>query len=137
MTVVLVTGVFDILHEGHKDLFRQARALGDRVVVIAAHDANVANEKGAPMHSQEERTRAIRESGLVDNVQSGNKEDKLRAVEKIQPDIILLGYDQNVDEEKLRSALAKRGLHPRIVRGKAFEPEQYKSSKLRTQKQKV
>lgn len=130
MARVLCSGTFDILHEGHLDYFRQARSQGDCLIVVVAHDENVRKEKREPLHTQEERMRAIIESGAADIVVAGDNHDKLAVVERFKPDVIVLGYDQNIDEENLQKLLAKRGLHPRIVRAHAFRPELYKSSIL-------
>ncbi|TRM92848.1 DUF357 domain-containing protein, partial [Sulfolobus sp. B1] len=46
----------------------------------------------------------------------GDKEDFLKSVERVNPDIIFLGPDQNVDEKKLSEELKKRGLSPEIIR---------------------
>lgn len=130
MTTVLVTGVFDILHPGHLDLFKQARQHGDTLVAIVAHDLNAAQEKRKPLNDQSQRMAAIKHCGLVDTVLAGNKNDKLALVEDINPDIIVLGYDQDINEQKLRDDLNQRGLHPKIIRAHAYQPEKYKSSLL-------
>ena len=40
----------------------------------------------------------------------GEKDDILKAVERVRPDIILLGPDQKIDENNLRKELERRGL---------------------------
>jgi FAD synthetase len=136
MTVV-VTGTFDGLHKGHEDLFRQAKALGDRLVVIVGRDATVEAVKGRrPRQGEAERLAVVRAHPLVSAaILGGAGEDKLAVLEEVRPDVILLGYDQQAFTEGLAEALAARGLHPRIVRGVAFEPERYKSSLLYEKKQ--
>ena len=37
----MLFGTFDGLHEGHFDLFRQAKKYGDYLVVVVARDVNV------------------------------------------------------------------------------------------------
>ena len=50
----------------------------------------------------------------------------------LKPDIIALGYDQTGEfVDHLERDLAAAGLRPRIVRLQAFEPETYKTSKMR------
>src|SRR5947207_14265498 len=55
--VVFTNGCFDILHSGHVDLLRRARALGDALVVAINSDASVARMKCAnrPIIPQAER----------------------------------------------------------------------------------
>lgn len=129
---VLVTGTFDGLHKGHEDLFRQAKVLGDRLVVVVGRDATVEAVKGhRPRLGEEERRKAVETCPLVDEaILGGTGEDKLAVIEAVRPEVVLLGYDQQAFTDGLAEALAARGLHPRIVRGEAFEPETYKSSLL-------
>ena len=53
---VLVGGVFDILHVGHIHFLSQAKALGDELIVIVAHDETVRRQKRRePVNSAEDR----------------------------------------------------------------------------------
>ncbi len=130
MKKVMCTGTFDILHNGHLDYFRQAKQHGDYLIVVVARDSSVIKEKGKPKHTEQERLAPVKKVKIVDKAILGNEGDKLKIVEQEKPDVICLGYDQKVDEEKLRETLAKRGLNPTIVRVKEYYPEKYKSSLL-------
>ena len=46
MKIVWCNGTFDILHPGHIQLFKAARALGDRVIVATDTDEKIKNDKG-------------------------------------------------------------------------------------------
>jgi FAD synthetase len=129
---VLVFGTFDGLHPGHMDLFRQAKDLGDQLHIVVARDETVlATKKRSPVNSEQARLQQVQQALPMAIVQLGNPGDKYAIVEAIRPDIIALGYDQKFFTEALESELLKRGLRPRIVRLKAFRPDQYKSSLLR------
>ncbi len=53
---VVCAGTFDHLHPGHLDFLRQAKALGDELVVIAARDETVSRIKGfTPTYNEEIR----------------------------------------------------------------------------------
>ena len=82
--------------------------------------------------NEQERLARIALEPLVDKAVLGNEGDKLKIVEQEKPDIICLGYDQKADETKLKETLAQRGLTPKIIRARAYHPEKYKSSLLRT-----
>ncbi len=135
---VLVFGTFDGLHEGHKDFFRQAKEYGDTLVVVVGRDSTIVKTKGRPpKFNEQERLKAVQESGLVNEARLGNqappgeKLDPYKVVEEIKPDIICLGYDQTFFADKLAEELPKRGLgHIKIERLQAFKPEIYKSSIL-------
>ncbi len=130
MTKVMCTGTFDILHKGHLDLFKQAKKHGNYLIVVIATDKNVQQEKGKPRHTAEERKQKVAELNIVDKVMIGNEEDKLKIVEQEKPDVIMLGYDQKIDDNQLKQELKKRKLNPKIIRAKAYQPEKYKSSLL-------
>ena len=60
-TIVLVSGVFDLLHAGHLDYLEAAKVLGDRVVALVKSDERVKVGKGPtrPMLPEEDRVRMI------------------------------------------------------------------------------
>ena len=123
-------GSFDILHEGHKHYLKEAKSYGDYLIAVVARDENILKFKGRkPKHDENYRLGEVKKLGFVDEAVLGDKEDVFEVLEKFKPDIICLGYDQksgNLEEE-----LKKRGLKADIVRAKPFEPEIYKSSKLK------
>ena len=131
MKKIMCMGTFDILHPGHLDYFRQAKEYGDYLIVVVSRDANVLKDKGRlPRFGEQERYARVAAQSIVDKAVLGNEDDKLKIVEQERPDILCLGYDQAVDETRLKEALAKRGFKPAIVRAKAYHPEKYKSSLL-------
>lgn len=136
MIKVLLFGTFDIFHEGHRNLLRQAREYGDFLGVVVARDATVLKVKGRrPRYLEQERLKVIKESGLVDEVFLGSLNDRYEAVREFKPDIVCLGYDQQQSLSELRRKLDELGLErTRIVRLFSFEPEKYKSSLLRMDK---
>ncbi|HVM73339.1 MAG TPA: adenylyltransferase/cytidyltransferase family protein [Candidatus Paceibacterota bacterium] len=134
LTKVMIFGTFDMIHPGHEDLFRQARALTPRsyLVVSVARDESVLRIKGgAPRHSELERLEALEVHPLVDAVVLGDMSGYIRHIAKVAPDIIALGYDQAGEYvEHLESDLKAHGLATRIERLKPFHPEDFKTSKL-------
>jgi cytidyltransferase-like protein len=134
MTRIMVFGTFDMIHAGHEDLFRQARALAPDpyLIVSLARDASVRRIKGAAVRNPETvRLAAVAGHALVDEAVMGDAEGYIGHIKTAAPDIIALGYDQAgeyVDE--LQEDIASAGLKTRIVRLMAYKPEQYKTSKL-------
>lgn len=129
----MAMGTFDVLHAGHLSYLAQAREQGDELTVVVARDATVERERGRkPLHDEEERLRAVQRVEFVDRAVLGNRGDKLAVVGQLRPDVICLGYDQQVDEAQLRKELARRGLGSVVIkRMKAYRPETYKSSILK------
>lgn len=66
--IVLVTGGFDPLHSGHIAYFKAAKKLGDELWVGVNSDEWLANKKGRPFMSFEERANIIEHLDMVDKV---------------------------------------------------------------------
>ncbi|MHC1601480.1 MAG: adenylyltransferase/cytidyltransferase family protein [Candidatus Nezhaarchaeales archaeon] len=124
---VMIAGVFDIIHPGHIYLISKASELGD-VIVVVARDSTVERLKGRrPIVPEEQRLEVIKNIKNVSTAILGHEgEDMLKIVEEIKPDIIMLGPDQNFNEEDLRRNLESRGLKVEVLR--LHEP--YKAHKL-------
>ena len=67
MKIVLVTGGFDPLHSGHIEYFKQAKKLGDKLVVGVNSDAWLTRKKGRPFMSGGERISIIQNLTMVDH----------------------------------------------------------------------
>ncbi|MBN2567507.1 adenylyltransferase/cytidyltransferase family protein [Candidatus Woesearchaeota archaeon] len=129
---VLVFGTFDGLHPGHLHFLHQARERGDRLHVLVARDATVLEVKGrAPEFDENERLLAVRDLLMVDEASLGDPVDRYAALDRVRPDVICLGYDQQAFVGGLKAGLRKRGLRTAIVRLDAFHDDVFKSSKLR------
>ena len=134
MARIIVFGTFDIIHPGHEDFFRQARALSrdPYLIVSVARDAVVIRIKGfKPRHSEEMRRDKVAAHALVDEAVIGDLEVYIEHIRKAAPDIIALGYDQQGEfVDHLERDLGEVGLSVRIVRLAAYKPEVYKTSKI-------
>lgn len=132
MKKVMVAGTFDIFHLGHEYFLKEARKNGDELIVVIARDENVLRIKGRKTkNSEDKRLKMILESGLADEVILGNKGNIFDIIEEIKPDVICLGYDQPIDENKLKEEIKKRNLIIEIIRLKSFKPEIYKNSLMK------
>jgi len=75
MKTVLVTGGFDPLHSGHIEYFKEAKKLGDRLVVGVNSDDWLTRKKGKPFLPFHERAAIIKELKMVDQVIGFNDSD--------------------------------------------------------------
>jgi FAD synthetase len=134
MTRVMVFGTFDMLHEGHLQFFREARALAPDayLIVSVARDSATVRVKGArPRRGEQERLALVNTCPLVDEAVLGDENGYMMHISAARPDIIALGYDQAGEYvEKLEQNLREAGLSTKVVRLRAFMPEVYKTSKL-------
>lgn len=99
-TVVAVSGGFDPLHIGHIRLFKEAKKLGDKLVVILNNDNWVRKKKGFVFMPQQERMELIKALVSVDRViltiHSKNPKDMSvsKELKKLWPDIFVNGGDR-------------------------------------------
>ena len=121
MVKVMATGTFDLLHMGHIYFLKEAKELGDKLIVVVATDSTVRKMKHEPVTPQEMRLGLIKELKIVDEAYLGHEDDIFEIVNEIKPDVIALGFDQVHNEEKIRNELKKRGLNPKIVRLSKFK----------------
>ena len=125
-------GTFDMLHPGHLNYLKQAKKYGNYLLVVVARDQTVEKERGRkPVVRENDRLDMVKAVNLVDKAVLGNIGDKLKVVEQYKPNIICLGYDQRVDEDKLKEELKRRGLHVDVRRMKGYKADRYKSSILK------
>eukprot|EP00735_Rhodelphis_limneticus_P009263 TRINITY_DN2644_c0_g1::TRINITY_DN2644_c0_g1_i2::g.26020::m.26020 TRINITY_DN2644_c0_g1::TRINITY_DN2644_c0_g1_i2::g.26020 ORF type:complete len:405 (+),score=110.80,sp/Q9ZVI9/PECT1_ARATH/56.45/7e-147,CTP_transf_2/PF01467.21/7.6e-14,CTP_transf_2/PF01467.21/3.9e-12,CTP_transf_2/PF01467.21/5.5e+03,FAD_syn/PF06574.7/1.9,FAD_syn/PF06574.7/1.7e+02,FAD_syn/PF06574.7/73 TRINITY_DN2644_c0_g1_i2:39-1217(+) len=65
---VYMDGCFDMMHFGHANALRQAKALGDVLVVGVVSDAEIVRHKGPPVMNGKERLTAVTGCRFVDEV---------------------------------------------------------------------
>ena len=120
MTRVVAQGTFDLLHPGHVHYLRDAAGMGEELHVIIARSENVTH-KAPPVVPDEQRREMVAALKPVDEAHLGHPEDIFVPIERIDPDVIALGYDQHHDEERLQSALAERGIDCDICRASPLD----------------
>jgi FAD synthetase len=116
MVKVMATGTFDLLHMGHIFYLKEAKKLGDTLIVVVATDATVRKLKHDPITPQEIRVSLIKELKMVDEAYLGHEDDMYAIVEELKPDIIALGFDQIHNETAIKNELKKRNLNVKVVR---------------------
>ncbi len=129
---VVVFGIFDGIHEGHRDLFRQAKEHGNELVVIVGRDSASLWWKGVkPRHSEQERLSLVQKEQHVDNAFLGDeKQSTYRVLGELQPDVICLGYDQESLADDLKPWLQMYNKGIPIIWLQSFHPDVYHSSLL-------
>jgi rfaE bifunctional protein nucleotidyltransferase chain/domain len=113
--VVFTNGVFDLLHPGHIDVLRAARAEGDVLLVGLNSDASVRRLKGPerPVRNEAERAYVLAALESVDAVIVFDEDTPLTLVQSIEPDVIVKGGDYT--EASIVGAAEVRRLGGRVV----------------------
>jgi len=114
--IVFTNGVFDLLHPGHVRYLRDARALGDVLVVGLNADASVRRNKGPerPINREEERAEVLAALAVVDLVVVFDEDTPAEIISRLQPDVLVKGADWPADQIVGRDTVEARG--GRVVR---------------------
>jgi cytidyltransferase-like protein len=118
LKVVLVGGVFDLIHPGHIHTLKAAKAQGDVLVVVVARTSTAIKLKKDRKiyHDEKLRRELVSSLSFVDLAVIGKEGTLYDTVEYVKPDIIALGYDQAHSEKDISENCQKRNLHLRVIR---------------------
>ena len=91
MRVVIVSGGFDPIHSGHIEHFKEAKKLGDILIVGLNSDEWLTRKKGKPFMPIEERMAVIRELRMVDSAVAFN-DDNNSSIDLIKKTLVFFDY---------------------------------------------
>ncbi len=100
---VLTGGTFNRIHPGHVQLLKKCKKLGYLIVVLA----NDAHNKKPYAVPEKIRKSNLEKLGIADKIIIGHPDSFARTVTDEKPDIIALGYDQNLPEDVTEELLKK------------------------------
>jgi D-beta-D-heptose 7-phosphate kinase/D-beta-D-heptose 1-phosphate adenosyltransferase len=114
--VVFTNGVFDLLHPGHVRYLRDARALGDALIVGVNSDRSVRTNKGPdrPINPEQERAELLLALESVDAAVIFDEDTPHAIITRVQPDVLVKGADWGPDNIVGRDVVEARG--GRVVR---------------------
>jgi rfaE bifunctional protein nucleotidyltransferase chain/domain len=97
--VVQCHGCFDIVHPGHIRHLRQAKSLGDVLLVTITGDATIAKGTGRPLIPEELRAENLAALDFVDWVYIEQRPTASELLEDVRPDVYVKGreYEFNAD----------------------------------------
>jgi len=118
LKVVLVGGVFDILHPGHISTLKAAKSYGDLLIVVIATTSTAVKIKNNRRiyHSEELRKELVSALSFVDLALIGKEGTLFDTVEFVKPDIIALGYDQTHTEKYISENCKIRNIDTQVIR---------------------
>ncbi len=102
--IVFTNGCFDLLHVGHVRYLKEARSLGDSLILGLNSDRSVREIKGPhrPLTAEDDRAEVLAALECVSYVVLFNEPDPFRLIEAIKPHILVKGADW--PEEKIIGA---------------------------------
>lgn len=132
MRKVMVFGVFDGVHEGHRALFREAKKYGGYLIAVVTQDQVVERLKARlPRFDLAKRIGDLQKEKLVDEVAIGDVElGSYEVVLRHRPAVMALGYDQEDFKEDLKKNYNRFDWKPEVKVMPPHESEKYHSSSL-------
>jgi cytidyltransferase-like protein len=132
LKVVLVGGVFDLIHPGHIHTLKAAKAEGDVLVVVVARQSTAQKIKKYRKiyHDEKLRKDLVTSLNFVDLALIGKEGTLYDTVEYVKPNVIALGYDQAHSEKEIAENCKKRNLNVQVIRLSTPIPGS-KSSKIK------
>ena len=111
LKIGFTNGCFDLLHQGHIKILKEAKAACDKLIVGLNSDASVKRLKGPTRPINDEKTRAIILGSLqfVDAVLIFEEDTPLQAIQELCPDVLIKGADYTVDTVVGGDFVQKRG----------------------------
>lgn len=112
--IVWTSGCFDILHAGHIVYLKQAKTLGDVLIVGLNSDESVRSLKGAnrPLVSQFERALILDSIVSVDYIIIFDEPRPFKILQRLRPDVYVKGGDytiETIDQDERSIVEANRG----------------------------
>ena len=92
--IVFTNGCFDIIHIGHIRYLKQAKALGDVLIIGLNSDRSVSMIKpGRPINPQSHRAEVLSSLEMIDYVTLFDEETPYELIRLLEPDILVKGGD--------------------------------------------
>lgn len=97
---VFTNGVFDILHKGHKELFKYCSKIGKKLIVGINSDSSVKLSKGKfrPYNNLKIRKYNLKKFHKIDEIITFKEKTPIKIIKKLKPDVIVKGGDYKYNQ---------------------------------------
>jgi D-beta-D-heptose 7-phosphate kinase/D-beta-D-heptose 1-phosphate adenosyltransferase len=115
--VVFTNGCFDILHSGHVHLLKEAKKLGDILVLGINTDDSIKRFKGPsrPINMLADRACVVAALGVIDFVVVFDQDTPKELIEYLKPDVLVKGGDYSIDKIAGASFVKSYGGDVRVI----------------------
>jgi rfaE bifunctional protein nucleotidyltransferase chain/domain len=115
--LVFTNGCFDIIHAGHIRYLKEAKALGDVLIVGLNSDKSVSAIKpGRPVNPQDQRAEVLSSLEIIDYVTLFDEQTPYALIKLLQPDILVKGGDWK-KEDIVGSDIARQTFSLPYIKG--------------------
>ena len=116
-TIVMTNGCFDVLHAGHVGYLREAKSLGDILVVGVNCDAQVRSLKGSdrPIYCETDRGELLGELTSVDYITIFEEPTATELLRAVIPDVYVKGGDYESKEITESGVVKELGIKLSLV----------------------
>lgn len=118
--IVFTNGCFDIIHRGHIKLLREAKKLGDILIVGLNSDNSIKRLKGSsrPINKLSDRIEVLSAIEYVDYIVVFKEDTPYELIKSIKPDYLVKGGDYKV-EEVVGREFAKKVVLVKFLNGRS------------------
>ncbi|WP_274968048.1 bifunctional D-glycero-beta-D-manno-heptose-7-phosphate kinase/D-glycero-beta-D-manno-heptose 1-phosphate adenylyltransferase HldE [Succinimonas amylolytica] len=115
--VVMTNGCFDIIHAGHVAYLKEAKKLGDRLIVAVNTDESVGRLKGPsrPVNTLENRMEVLAALEAVDWVVPFGEDTPRELISEVLPDVLVKGGDYRPEDVAGGAEVIANGGEVRIL----------------------
>lgn len=98
--IVFTNGCFDVIHAGHISYLKEAKKLGDVLIVGLNSDGSVKSNKGPtrPINGQEARLEVMSALQYVDYIVIFDDKTPYDLISKVSPDFLVKGGDYKIED---------------------------------------
>jgi len=125
--IVLVHGVYDLLHMGHIEYFKEAKSMGDILVVSVTSNKFVYKGVNRPYFDEKNRIALLNELSEVDYTVLSPDASAVKVIKNLKPDYYVKGPDYKIKENDKagnldieKKEVIKNGGQLKITSGKVF-----------------
>ena len=131
--LVVTSGYFDPLHEGHLELFSRAKKLGTKLVVIVNNDEQARRKKGFAFMSEKERLAVVNSLKMVDEAVLCIDKDRTvcKTLELLKPHIFAKGGDSTLANVPEKDICEKLGIRLAMGLGEKIQSSSWLLKKVK------